>query len=531
MSSLKAVVDQLQIQNNSMGDVRDGINSLLKIQLAEKQKKERSELDQLESERKKKEKATRVAAAKDAPKTFKGGLLAGLDIFNILGGLKGVLSSMLGVAGGLALGPLLGKFIGRFLVAGLGMYLGEAYLTDFMDMLIPDVVGKMKFDTIFGEKSVEEMAGALGGVIAILFGPTLIKAGLKTLWGTAKSPTAKASTAVAGMLRKANPLRLLGTSGSAMGTMIKGLLGVEALKTAFKKTAQWAVFALRWGMKGPLSIPLMLIGAALGLTYLYAEYMEKRREKNEEYLKKQLADMDKELDLALEKGDIDGAKKIVQRQEAIAGETTTHTEPYLEPHIIARMSKNLDAIEAKGGDVTEERKTLEAKASNTMGIEEFVIEAKRLYQMMYDRGAVDIPWDQLSVRDQLGHIGAAANKSSTRKFSMNNEGYYDLSAVLSQWEQQETARRANANTGSLIKNNANIGTQEALGGALNNKPNNAYTIINEGDTTVVQGGEKGGGVFTGPKLIDLKSIDEQGFRNGIIGNGFMVPQLVDGMFK
>ena len=208
MSSLKAVVDQLQVQNQSMGDVRDGINALLKIQLGEKQKKERSELDQLESERKKKEKATRVAAAKDAPKTFKGGLLAGLDVFNILGGLKGVLGSMLGVAGGLALGPLLGKFIGRFLVAGLGMYLGEKYLTDFMDMLIPDVVGKMKFDTIFGEKSVEEMAGALGGVVAILFGPTLIKAGLKTLWGTAKSPTSKATSAVAGMLRKANPLRL-----------------------------------------------------------------------------------------------------------------------------------------------------------------------------------------------------------------------------------------------------------------------------------------------------------------------------------
>jgi len=453
MSSLSDVVDQLQKQNKSMGDVRDGINALLDIQVKEVQERAEAEKDKLEAEIESanKAKASKAAAAKAAgkPTTFKGGLLAGLDTFGILGGLKNVLSSALGVASGFALGPLLGKFIGRFIVGGLGMYLGEKYLTGFMDMLIPDVVGKIKFDTIFGEKSVEEIAAALAGGIGLLFGPTLLKGAWNLIWGKPGKPTPKATSAVMNMLKKANPLRLLGTSGSAMGTMIKGLLTVKGLTSAFKKTAQWAMFVARWGMRGPLSIPLLLVGAALGLTYLYSEYMEKKRDEAEQFLKEQLKDMDSTIEEKIAAGDIEGAKKQTDHQlEILKNTVEIQNDASVDGAMINEQDKKIlagirahyESIKAMGGNVDAELAAVKAIETQTLGINELVMFAKKHHEAGKGREPGWKPWDQLSVEEQMTKIGIAENSARNQNLALNAGGL-NLPEVLEKYRRQETARR------------------------------------------------------------------------------------------
>lgn len=287
MANLQAVVKELQLQNDTLSDVKESITSMLAEDIKKRQEEERKKGDQEEARR---EKSNQKSRQKQQPKSFREGFAQGTGISTITDMLKGFTGS-LGVAG---LGGLLGLGAGKLFVPVLTGLLGANYLSKWVKPITDYIFGEGKAAEIFGMQiEVEKIGGAIAGVIGMLLAPALIKKALTTTFGIG---AATGRLILSRVIGKMGIGAAATAAGETVGDLVKEAADKDKVKKDTKKSVRFKKFAQLFKVAGTglvrLTIPGAIIGSAFAASYLMAEYIENRRE---QMLKDLEEDMDKRL--------------------------------------------------------------------------------------------------------------------------------------------------------------------------------------------------------------------------------------------
>lgn len=285
MSSLNEVVAELQSQNETLSDVKDSIKAMLKEDIDKRKQEQRARGDAEEERRERKSQQRKTTSS---PKSLRQGLVQGSG----LGALADMLPGFGSVLGGASLGGLLGMGIGKLLMPAAAAFLGGKYIGDWLENNLPSIFGSDKTIEAFGKEiKVNEIGGAIAGVVGMLLAPKLIAKTLKTTFGIG---AATGRLILSSVIGKMGISAAAGAAGDAVGDLVKEAADPEKVKkntrnnTKFKKFAQ--LFKIAGSGLVRLTIPGAIIGTAFAASYLMAQYIENRREK---MLAEMIEDMDK----------------------------------------------------------------------------------------------------------------------------------------------------------------------------------------------------------------------------------------------
>lgn len=182
MANLEDVVQQLKVQQDSLGDVGKAINKLVNFEQERILDQKNKELD--EKERRIEQKTqSRTSSQQSSPTSFSQGILQGTGIAGLGEMTRGLIPSFAGALGGATLGGLFGKFIGKGILAGAGILFGQRYL----DRTIDQFTKALNIDNInlFGEDyDTSKVISGVTGALAAVFGPSIIAGQLKRLFGS-----------------------------------------------------------------------------------------------------------------------------------------------------------------------------------------------------------------------------------------------------------------------------------------------------------------------------------------------------------
>ena len=184
MANLEDVVQQLKVQQDSLGDVGKAINKLVDFEQERVLDQKNKELDEKERRiEQKNQSRSRTSSQQSSPTSFSQGILQGTGIAGLGEMTRGLIPSFAGALGGATLGGLFGKFIGRGILAGAGILFGQRYL----DRTIDQFTKALDIDNInlFGEDyDTSKVISGVTGALAAVFGPSIIAGQLKRLFGS-----------------------------------------------------------------------------------------------------------------------------------------------------------------------------------------------------------------------------------------------------------------------------------------------------------------------------------------------------------
>ena len=164
-STLNEVVLELQEQNRTLDDVKEGIKAILIEDVLARKQEERAAGDREEERR---EASKQKAQTRQAPKSLSAGISQGLGLDGIIGQARSVFG---GALGGASLGGMIGLALGRLFPVAAGAILGANYLDKWIDPLVDKITGDDATWTMFGQeidasKIVSGMAGVIGAIFA-----------------------------------------------------------------------------------------------------------------------------------------------------------------------------------------------------------------------------------------------------------------------------------------------------------------------------------------------------------------------------
>lgn len=179
-TTLNEVVLELQEQNRTLDDVKEGIKAMLSEDIMARKKEERSAGDKREAELEASRKKSSSDRPNVAPRSFTSGLSQGLGLDGILQGV----SSFSGMLGGATVGGLIGTALGRLFPVAVGAILGATYFDKWIDPLVDKITGDDATWTMFGKEiDASKIVSGMAGVIGVIFAKDAIVQTAKGLLG------------------------------------------------------------------------------------------------------------------------------------------------------------------------------------------------------------------------------------------------------------------------------------------------------------------------------------------------------------
>ena len=336
-TSLTEVVQQLQLQNDTLVDVKDSIKQMLSEDIKRRKGEESNKGDKEEERREKSNQKAKASRPKQKPATsFKQGALQGIGIADMFKGM----GSGAGLLGGFTLGGLVGRAAGKLFFPAIAAMFGASYVDKWTAPLVDKIVGDDKVWEIFGKEfDASKLVAGLGLGLAAIFAKPLITTAASGALGLGTSRGAMLRTMFVRKIGLAGiGLALAGTLGTAM----ENLTGSTTVGDLTKYTVMGASIGSMFGPTGTL------IGAAAGFAiggaFLIRDYYRKVR-------LQQKADFEKEVNLRIKKEGYDQMSD--QRLIALATNTATNSGRNAAlgiaqtPDQIEDEAAQLKALEAK----------------------------------------------------------------------------------------------------------------------------------------------------------------------------------------
>ena len=277
MASLKEVVLELQEQNRMLDDTNSELRHLNKTLTDQVSQQKSQRGDDLE-EKRKAERSKRTQSA--TPTTFKGGLVQGSGI----GDLKDMLPTFSLLAGvGETLPALLGAAVGKTFAGAAGVLLGKSVLTPWLERKLGDWNVPL-FDAFGQEVDVADIGGMLGGAVALMFGPRLLKTSVSNYFARNAAEAGLGGAVRGAFFRKLGMGTILASAGLVAGGMLNEYITANGGSEAFGNVADWTVQGASIGATfGPYGA---VVGALAGLAIGGISELDKYfREKNDEIVK------------------------------------------------------------------------------------------------------------------------------------------------------------------------------------------------------------------------------------------------------
>lgn len=234
-TTLNEIVLELQEQNRTLDDVKDGIRSMLREDIMMRKKEERAEGDKREAELEASAAKSKMQKGNKGPATsFKSGLTSGLGLDGIL---DGVSSFGIGL-GGASIGGLIGTALGRLFLPAVGAILGEAYLDKWIDPLVDKITGDDATWTMFGQEiDASKIVSGFAGALGIIFAKEALIAGVKKIFD---GPTGAGYRK--GFISRLALGGVILAAGTALGNYITDITNSEKLGDAFSNSSTMAAF-------------------------------------------------------------------------------------------------------------------------------------------------------------------------------------------------------------------------------------------------------------------------------------------------
>lgn len=280
-TSLNEVVQQLQLQNDTLSDVKDSIKQMLSEDIKRRKSEESKKGDAEEDRRERSNQKAKASRPQQKPATsFKQGALQGMGIADMFKGM----GSGAGLLGGFTLGGLVGRAAGKLFFPAIAAMFGASYVDKWTAPLVDKIVGDEKVWEIFGQEfDASKLVAGLGIGLAAIFAKPLITTAASGALGLGTSRGAMLRTMFVRKIGLAGiGLALAGTLGEAM----EGLTGSTTVGDLTKYTVMGASIGSMFGPKGAL------IGAAAGFAVggaiLIRDYYRSVREKQRENFEKEV---------------------------------------------------------------------------------------------------------------------------------------------------------------------------------------------------------------------------------------------------
>lgn len=327
MSSLVELSNRLKEHSKILKDesqVTSGIRDILDKMLAGDEEERKNQLKENNRKRKQDEENRRESKTtnlQSKPMGFTAGVLQGTGLQSLfdLGG-KG-LELLLPIGGLAAISGLLGKAVGRTFVGGAGALLGLQYFTPWLDSKLGDL--NVELFKVFDQSiDVAELGGAVGGAVALLFGPKLLKGAITSFFagGSAAKDGGTAAAGAAGATGRSfrgTFLRRLGLAGIifSIADITNSLLQADANDEETKGEilnqviGDLALTSALFGVGGPIGIAAGL--AIWGATKLQARSKE-LRDQNEAEINADIERHGQSISEMVKDGNADG---VMYREE------------------------------------------------------------------------------------------------------------------------------------------------------------------------------------------------------------------------
>ena len=351
-TTLNEIVLELQEQNRTLDDVKDGIRSMLREDIMMRKKEERAEGDKREAELEASAAKSKMQKGNKGPATsFKSGLTSGLGLDGIL---DGVSSFGIGL-GGASIGGLIGTALGRLFLPAVGAILGEAYLDEWIGPLVDKITGDDATWTMFGQEiDASKIVSGFAGALGLMFGPKLL-AGAVTSWFE-KDAVTKGGALRRTFLRRLGLTAILLTAGQFAGDWLQG----QGASPEFSDNVGGALTAAGvglqlFGVKGALIAAFGYL-AYKGIASM-ADWLKSKGDKFQTAMVEELERKNKEIDAALEAGEIQKAAELargnvtkLQRMEELYkyGRSAIDEDKYIAMKVAA--GERLKAAALASGD-------------------------------------------------------------------------------------------------------------------------------------------------------------------------------------
>jgi len=312
-TSLNQVVIELQLQNNTLVDVKDSIKALLSEDQKRRKKEESNKGDKEELRR---EKSNAKAKARQEPaKGFKQGIAQGTGIASIGDMLRGF-GGGAGLLGGATIGGIIGKGIGRLFFPALAAFFGAKYVDKWISPTLDKILGENATWEMFGKEfDASKLVAGLGVGLAALFSKKLIATAVQGAFfgkGDTKGPAIRKS-----FIGKLGLAAILGFAGDALGNYIGGLTGSEQMGEAISGSAAIAAAGLMFlGPKGAIVLGIAALVGYAGKALI--DWMNKRRQETEQDLVDALAEANTKFQAARATGDTSAMAEAVKESERFA---------------------------------------------------------------------------------------------------------------------------------------------------------------------------------------------------------------------
>ncbi len=221
--SLAAVVEELKIQNNTLTDVKNSIAAILQGDVDRQKAEARAAGDRREAAeeaKRQRNKARRTVTATKPAKTLAGGFSQGIGLDGLIQSVKDGVGLIFPAAAGATLAGFVGKALGRVFMIGAAAVFGQYLADDYISEKLGDY--DVKVGEAFGKEwDVSDIASSVGGVLALMFGPALVKGAIRSSLGLAATATGAAVTAAAAKNPKIT--KAFKDSFSPKGRIVRGV--------------------------------------------------------------------------------------------------------------------------------------------------------------------------------------------------------------------------------------------------------------------------------------------------------------------